>query len=51
MGVREVMIAAVVLGLVCCAIMWLLEDFRQRKMLAELRSWLDTIPTVGEASS
>lgn len=45
MSTRQTVAAAIILALVCCGVMWLLEDFRQRKMLAELRGWLDTIPT------
>lgn len=45
MTTRQVITAALVLAVVCCGIMWVLEDFRQRKMLGEMRAWLDTIPT------
>lgn len=51
MTTRQVIIAALILGAVCCAVMWLLEDFRQRKMIGEMRDWLGTIPTAGEAPS
>jgi len=46
---KQVVIAAFVIAVVCCLVMWLLEDFRQRKMLSEMREWLGTLPTVGEA--
>lgn len=51
MTTRQVIAAALVLAVVCCGIMWLLEDFRQRKMLGEMRGWLDSLPTATEGGS
>jgi hypothetical protein len=42
---RQTVLAALVLAAVCCSVMWLLEDFRQRKMIADLAAELEKIPT------
>ena len=45
MNTRQTVLAAVVLGAVCCGVMWMLEGFRQRKMIEDFRSVLETLPT------
>lgn len=45
MSTRQVLLAAFVLALVCCAIMWSLEDFRQRKLIADFHAELAKLPT------
>ncbi len=46
---RQVAVAALIIALVCCAVMWWLEGFRQAKMISEFRKVLDGMPTAGEA--
>lgn len=48
MSTKQVIIAAVLIAVVCCAVMWLLEDFRQAKMIADFRAELDRLPTLGK---
>jgi hypothetical protein len=48
MTTTQVIFAAVVLAAVCCAVMWFLEDFRQRKLIAEMQTWLAGLPTAAE---
>lgn len=45
MSTRQVLFAALVLGAVCCLVMWFLEDFRQQKMIADFREALAQLPT------
>jgi hypothetical protein len=45
MGWRQTIAAALVIALACCAVMWALEDFRQRKMIADFKAALAEWPT------
>lgn len=45
MSTQQVVLAALVIALVCCAIMWWLEGFRQEKMIADFKRVLDGMPT------
>lgn len=45
MSTRQVVLAALVLALVCCVVMWTLEDFRQRQMIADFHAELAKLPT------
>ncbi len=45
MTTRQVLLAALVIAVVCCAVMWWLEGFRQERMVAEFRAVLDGLPT------
>jgi len=51
MTTRQVIVAALVLGFICCAIMWWLEGFRQRQMISTFQEWLDGLPTFGGRES
>jgi hypothetical protein len=42
---RQLIVAALVLGLVCCAVMWMLEGFRQEQILAAFRAEWAGVPT------
>jgi hypothetical protein len=49
---RQIILAALVIAVTCCAVMWFLEGFRQERMVAEFRAVLDGLPTAqggGEA--
>lgn len=41
---RQVIVGALVIAGVCCAVMWFLEDFNRQRMISEMRDWLDTLP-------
>lgn len=49
MNARQVVLAAVVIAVVCCGVMWFLEGFRQERMIAQFRTVLDDLPTAGAA--
>lgn len=51
MTTRQLVLAVVLLALACCAIMWWLESFRQRKMIDDFRAMLDRLPTAGEGTA
>lgn len=42
---RQLIVASIVLGLVCCGVMWFLEDFRQQKIMADFQAELAKLPT------
>jgi hypothetical protein len=42
---KQIVIAAFIIAFVCCGVMWMLEDFRQSKMIADFRSELAKLPT------
>lgn len=42
MNTRQVVIGALVVAGVCCAVMWFLEDFNRQRMAAEWRDFLET---------
>jgi hypothetical protein len=44
-SIRSVLAGAVVIAVVCCLVMWMLEDFRQAKMIADFKSALEGLPT------
>lgn len=48
---RQVVLAALVIALVCCAVMWWLEGFRQEKMISQFRQVLDNLPTATTGDS
>lgn len=48
MSTRQVVLAALVLAVVCCSVMWYLESFRMAKIAEEWRSMISGLPTVGE---
>lgn len=45
MSNRQAVMAALILALACCLVMWLLEDFRQRKMISDFKTALEKLPT------
>ena len=45
MSAKQLAVLVIVLAVACCAIMWALEDFRQRKMLADFAAELAKLPT------
>lgn len=49
MKTSQVLVAAVAIALICCAVMWALEDFRQSKMIADFRAELANLPTYLDA--
>lgn len=51
MSTRQVVLAALVIALVCCAVMWWLEGFRQEKMISQFRQVLDNLPTATTGDS
>jgi hypothetical protein len=44
-SVRSVIAGALVIAVVCCLVMWMLEDFRQAKMIADFKAALEDLPT------
>lgn len=45
MTTRQVVLAALVLAVVCCGVMWFLEGFRISQMRDEWQSWVASLPT------
>lgn len=45
MSNRQTVVAAIVLGAFCCAVMWWLEGFRQQRMIETFRAELERLPT------
>jgi uncharacterized membrane protein YwzB len=42
---RQVLYAAVVLGLVCAAVVWWLEGFNRDRLIRDFKATLDSLPT------
>jgi hypothetical protein len=42
---RQLVLVILVLTVACCAVMWSLEDFRQRKLISDFRAELANLPT------
>lgn len=45
---KQMLISAVVIALVCCAVMWWLESYRMAKIGAEWRIWVDGLPSASD---
>ena len=45
MKTSQILVASVLIALVCCAVMWMLEDFRQAKLISDFRAELANLPT------
>ena len=50
MTTRQVILAAIVLGLVCAGVVWYLERFNIDRMVSEFRAELDRLPTFNRDS-
>lgn len=48
MTTKQVVLTALILALVCCAVMWYLESFRMARIAEEWRSMIAGLPSVGE---
>jgi uncharacterized membrane protein YwzB len=42
---RQVLLAAVVLGMVCAAVVWWLESFNRERLIADFHAQLAKLPT------
>lgn len=51
MSTRQVIVSAVVLGLVCALVVWWLEQFNRERLIADFRAQLDNLPTFKQGAA
>lgn len=45
MTTKQAILSALIIAFVCCGVMWMLEDFRQAKMISDFKTELAKWPT------
>ncbi len=45
MSTKQVLLSAIVLGLVCAGVVWWLEQFNRDRLIQDFRAQLDKLPT------